>query len=243
VESSVFIAWVKGEVVEKKLPDGQKVPVARGAMATNVLELAERGYYKIHTATFTLAECHKPKGYDPLDPRPNKQLLDYFENDFIVLVTVDQEVALEANRLASTHNLDAADAVHLAAALRAGCDVLLAWDEPLSRRASGAPGIRIEEPDVRADDLRDLLNSLRSSQMVLPLFPDTEEGAAPPPAAEATAPVENVAPEAPLEAAEAPEPAPSAAGSMAATTASDSPAKAEDKKVPGPGQEQTKEPA
>jgi hypothetical protein len=56
-----------------------------------------------------------------------------------------------------------------AVALRAGCDVLLAWDGPLNRKNGIIPGIRIEEPDDRSDAVRRQLTFVNTVQPPLPL--------------------------------------------------------------------------
>ncbi len=51
------------------------------------------------------------------------------------LVEVDRNIGEAANKLCvrfSDNRLRPADAIHLASALRAGCDVLLTWDGPLA---------------------------------------------------------------------------------------------------------------
>jgi predicted nucleic acid-binding protein len=76
-------------------------------------------------------------------------LLKDFERDFVESVEVDREIGFEANLLCRTYaanKLYPNDAIHLACALRAKCDVLLAWDRPLN--SVSHPNIRIEEPQI-----------------------------------------------------------------------------------------------
>ena len=70
----------------------------------------------------------------------------YFEHDFIDLIQVDRQVGAHANALCRQHGLTPNDAIHLACALRAGCDVLLAWDGRFTRVQHAH--IRIEEPQM-----------------------------------------------------------------------------------------------
>jgi predicted nucleic acid-binding protein len=117
LDSSVFIAWIKGEVV-----DG----VQRGAIAVQVLQLAERQRaFRITTSALTLAEVHKPQHGTALAEEQDTRIVAYFEHDFIDLVQVDRQVGAHANALCRQHTLTPNDAIHLACALRAGCDVLL----------------------------------------------------------------------------------------------------------------------
>lgn len=46
----------------------------------------------------------------------------------ILWVEVDYSLTVEARKLARVHGLEAADAIHLASAVRANADVLLRWD-------------------------------------------------------------------------------------------------------------------
>src|SRR6266852_6311677 len=74
LDSAVFIAWITGEVAE----DGTDC----ADVAEHILQLAERGYYKVYISALTLAEVYKPKGYDPSNPTQNQRVLDYFEHEF-----------------------------------------------------------------------------------------------------------------------------------------------------------------
>ncbi len=137
LDSSVFVAWINNEVVRG---------IDRRAVADHILNLAERGAFRIHTSTLTLAEVHKLRGTSPLASRSDEAILAYFEHDFIQLVDVDRSIGEEANRLCRAHGIYPNDAIHLACALRAGCDVLLAWDDRFVKARH--PSIRIEEPQM-----------------------------------------------------------------------------------------------
>lgn len=70
-----------------------------------------------------------------------------FQHDFINVVVIDRNIGEEANRLCREHEdkkLSPCDAIHLACAKKAGCDVLLSWDEGLNSITD--PSIRIERP-------------------------------------------------------------------------------------------------
>jgi hypothetical protein len=88
--------------------------------------------------------CH---GATPLTDEENGHILEYFESPWIRWIELEWNVWQDANRLLVEHRADKfrpADAVHLASALRAKCDVLLTWDGPFSR--INHSGIRIEMP-------------------------------------------------------------------------------------------------
>jgi predicted nucleic acid-binding protein len=145
LDSSVFIAWLRGEV-----KDG----VDRHKIANHVLEEAQRGKYQIVISALTFAEVHKVKGDSKthLSNDEDERILAYFENDFFAVVTVDRIIGEEANRFCRTYNLKPNDAIHLACALRAKCDVLLLWDRQFLAAVTHT-ALRIEEPRIIRDQM------------------------------------------------------------------------------------------
>lgn len=139
LDSSVFISWLKGEVE-------QSTGIERGKITSHIMNLAAKGEYLVYTSAWTLAEVHKLKGGIALPDDQDERILSFFEHDFIRLIVVDRGVGEDANKLCRAYGLRPADAVHLASALRAECDVLLAWDGDLIRISH--PNIRIERPEM-----------------------------------------------------------------------------------------------
>lgn len=135
LDSSVFVSWIKGEVI---------AGVDRTRIASHILKCAERGDFVVHTSTLTLAEVHKLRKGPILPEDEDQKMLAYFENDFIQLIDVDRSIGEHANSLCRKHGLYPNDAIHLACALRARCDVLLAWDNRFVKAQH--PDIPIEEP-------------------------------------------------------------------------------------------------
>ncbi|MCJ7509956.1 MAG: type II toxin-antitoxin system VapC family toxin [Dehalococcoidia bacterium] len=132
LESSVLISWIKGEAGRQWTVD-------------HILRLAERDIFKIYTSTLTLAEVHKHRDQPKLlSNEQDERILAYFEHDFFQFIDVDRNIGEHANRLCREHGLFPNDAIHLACALRAGCDVLLSWNGRLNRVQH--PHIRTEEP-------------------------------------------------------------------------------------------------
>jgi len=138
-DSSVFIASIQDEAVKG---------IRRGEISTHVLDLAERKTYKIYTSALTLAEVYKAHGSPSLPQDATKTFLEYCENEWIEIIDVTRVIGEDANRLCRQHNIRKPnDAIHLACALYAGCDVLLTWDhEDLLKLSPASIGIRIEEP-------------------------------------------------------------------------------------------------
>lgn len=137
VDSSVFIAWVKAEVVGG---------ADRGKIAQHILSAAERGDFSIYTSALTLAEVHKLRTGRTLPNGDSDKIIEYLERSHVKLIDVDRRIGEEANRLCRTHGIKPNDAIHLASALRAGCDVLLAWDKRFT--AVQTEQIRLEEPMI-----------------------------------------------------------------------------------------------
>jgi predicted nucleic acid-binding protein len=137
LDSSVFLSWLKGEVI---------VGIDRGAVGHHLMALAERGIFPIVTSALTLAEVHKLRS-GPVTPNElDESLLAFFEHDYMLIVDADRSIGEEANRLCRKYGIYPMDAVHLASALRARCDVLLAWDNRFAKVSD--PVIRIEEPQI-----------------------------------------------------------------------------------------------
>ena len=137
LESSCFIAWIKGEVVEK---------IDRKKIVQHILKQAEQGRFRIITSSWTLAEVHKRKTGAVLDDKEGDKILDFFEHDFFGIAELTRALGEDAHRLARQFGLKPTDSVHLATALRAKCDVLLSFDPDLYKIKH--PDIRIEPPEV-----------------------------------------------------------------------------------------------
>jgi predicted nucleic acid-binding protein len=120
----------------------------------SILSAAEDGDFFIFTSTLTIAEVFKNKRIDlPLTEQQNEDLRPYFRENYIKLIEVDREIGERANELCRTHiprpNIPALrpnDAIHLACAERANCEVLLAYDTDLTKQTHDS--IRIEWPSL-----------------------------------------------------------------------------------------------
>lgn len=137
LDSSVFLSWIKGEIVNG---------IDRRAIADHVLSLAGEGSFKIYTSALTLAEVHKLRSGPILPADEGNRLLAFFEHDYIEILTVDRRIGEEAHTLCRQFGIFPNDGIHLACALRAACEVLLAWENRFVRVQH--PNIRIEEPQI-----------------------------------------------------------------------------------------------
>ena len=137
LDSSVFIGWLKGEVVNG---------IDRKRIAEHILTRAANGDFLVHISALTLAEVHKKREYERLTDQEDEEILAFFRTEFIVLIEVNRKIGEQANRFCRTYGLSPVDAIHLACALDAGCDALLSWDEKLV--AVNHPHIRCERPQI-----------------------------------------------------------------------------------------------
>ncbi len=147
-DSAVFISWLK-DVDEGPFADGTRGD--RHPISDHVLQGAENGGYPIITSYLTMAEVFKKKGdgNPALNDDQNGRIVKYFENTWIQWVPVERLIGEDANALLvrfRKEKLRPCDAIHLASALRAHCEVLLTWDGPLIQVKHDK--IRIEYPQV-----------------------------------------------------------------------------------------------
>jgi predicted nucleic acid-binding protein len=140
LDSSVFIGGLDGEICNG---------IKRGVVFRYIVEKATRKELTIFIAAITLAEVYKTKkrtkSTDPL----LDEFLELISEPFVEVIEVDRETGINAHKLCrrfAANKLYPNDAIHLACALRAKCDVLLAWDVPLI--GVSHPDIRIEEPTI-----------------------------------------------------------------------------------------------
>ena len=150
-DSNVFISWVRKP---PEIIDG----VNRQEIARHILTLAEQGIFEIFTSTFTLAEVYKKRAGKVLSEKDNGAMLDafakYLENHWVRLIDVDRAIGEAANSFCVKYSdipIYPPEAIHLACAIRAQCEVLLTWDGPLLKVSH--PDISIEKPKIMGPSL------------------------------------------------------------------------------------------
>jgi predicted nucleic acid-binding protein len=133
VDTSVYLAAINDEV--------DRAPIAR-----EIFEAASRGDISIVASTFVAAEIIRPRWEQaPLAEDKERIIDEVLPASRIIWVELDLPLAAEARRLARRHGLKPADAVHLASALRANCDILLRWNHRF-HVASDFPEIEVSDP-------------------------------------------------------------------------------------------------
>jgi predicted nucleic acid-binding protein len=141
IDTSPWIALLAGEA-------------DRAEHVLRLLEQAERNEIRVFVSTVTITETVKgPAAADPLMTDEQETLfVEYMDNPFITLVSVDPVVAARARDLRrQVRWLKTPDAMILATALVTGSSTLYTYDEKDLLRLSGSSEIgalRIEIPPV-----------------------------------------------------------------------------------------------
>lgn len=174
VESSVFIAFIKGELRDEDKHDCKQI-------MDSIIEAANRGKFQIHTSSLTIAEVFKKKNASPLTLQENEDLRPYFRESYIQIIEVDRAISERANELCRTASTDAPlrpnDAVHIACAERAQCEILLTYDVGMIKQVHDTIAIRWPEPiasNIPQTEPR-LFPESHQEQLALPA--ETEKGA------------------------------------------------------------------
>ena len=174
VESSVFVGFIKGEMQGPNLDKDAKL------IFESIINNAKAGKFHIITSALTIAEVHKNKKSPTLSDAENQDLRPYFRESFIQIVEIDRQVGDRANELCRTLQADTTngfkalrpnDAIHIASAERAECDVILAWDAVFMSQGPRLNTIRLEHPET-------LALTTQAVQIVIPeaaMLPETEQ--------------------------------------------------------------------
>ncbi len=125
----------------------------RIAVLRQIVDRAERGELRIIASTFTLCEVAKIQGV-PLEEDQERLILDFFENDYILIQGVDLAVAKISRQIVREHKIPGRDAIHIASAIQAGAQLMQSYDERHMLRLDGKigdPPLRIEKPRWKND--------------------------------------------------------------------------------------------
>ena len=124
----------------------------RIAVLEQMTDRAERGELEIVTSAFTLCEVGRVEGV-PLPDDQERLIVDFFENEYILIQQVNRQVAEVARQILRTHaNVPGKDAIHIASAQVSNSAVLYTYDERHLLRLNGQidnPPLRIERPTWR----------------------------------------------------------------------------------------------
>ena len=122
-------AWI-AHIQREKIPGENGVIEDRGTMCRRVLHAAEKGALEIVASTISLAEVIRKNRDAGLD---DQNVRDFFDNDYILLVSVDKLVGDRARQLMLDGHakLKPVDAIHLATAAVVNAEALHTFDDRL----------------------------------------------------------------------------------------------------------------
>lgn len=133
LDSCVYIELLEGPA--------SKYPT-RVETARLILKAVDRGDLALVASTLVVAEVAEPAAGGS-DDSVERWLV---RGASVTLREVDLSLARRAAQLVRDYRLAGADAVHVAAAIAAHCDVFLTWDDKVVKRCDGIPGILVTEP-------------------------------------------------------------------------------------------------
>ncbi len=134
LDSSVYIAAIRGSPPE---------PTGRADTARRILQDAVDGRYQIYASTFVKVEVVKDSNR-PVLQAPQETVDAFLQRSCFVWLDLDIPTAEKARDLARNYGLRPADAVHLATAIKAKADQLLAWDNRFPK--GNFEGVLVTEP-------------------------------------------------------------------------------------------------
>ena len=105
----------------------------KGAVCQAILDDARSDSPRVQicTSILTIAEVVKPKNCVGLTPEKDKEIDDFFDNDWIIAVNIDRATMREARSLQRQYKMKTKDAIHIASAMFAEVDVVETYDEDL----------------------------------------------------------------------------------------------------------------
>jgi len=137
-DSSCFLGWLKQEA--------DKIDDCRG-----VIEAAKNGDLDIITSALTFVEVLYLKHRDPIPKEEAEKVKRFFENEFIIPVTLDREIAEIAQSIVWDYKVKPSDATHIATALQADVNIVDTFDQELIDKFNkkiGNPPLRIGKPHL-----------------------------------------------------------------------------------------------
>jgi len=142
----------------------QQANASRFDACDELRRLAERKDLVIVTSSVTIAEFNKMEKENTLTAKKSREILDFFENEYIAIRSADRRTAEYAHELAREHGLMPLDAIHVATAILSRASVFYTYDGAKGRRKGllrhnlefGTPPLRIVmPPDPMAGTLFD----------------------------------------------------------------------------------------
>lgn len=142
-DSNLFLCWLNKEQGHHDKCKG-------------VLDLAEKGKIEIVTSALTIAEVIYLKGHPKITKEKSDNIINFFKQDYIILINVDRQIAELARELIwENSSLKPYDATHAASAIYAKVKRIDTFDDDLIKLDNkiGTPPIRIGQPDVPYNEI------------------------------------------------------------------------------------------
>lgn len=134
-DSATCLAWLQDE---------------KGAdLCQATLDAAGRGEVQIYISTMAIAETLMVKGKPPLSKESKLKVRGFFKRPEIIPIELDRYCAEVAQELVWDYKIKPKDAIHVASALLAECDIVETFDKDLQKRSGrvgGTPPLQILEP-------------------------------------------------------------------------------------------------
>jgi predicted nucleic acid-binding protein len=113
-----------------------------------ITDAAERGEIVFVQSTFTISELVKDPDGEKLTEAQENVIEDFFENEFVIVRTLTEQIAFLSRKIAREHGLKPGDAVHVATAIFWKVPILHTYDDKLLKRDGliGDPPLKIEKP-------------------------------------------------------------------------------------------------
>jgi predicted nucleic acid-binding protein len=118
------------------------------AIIDRLLEEAAAKRWQLVVCAVSFVEVSRSPN-EPVDLARFARIHSFFDNDYIYPQEVDRLLADDALKLIYDYSwLRPMDALHVAAALRTGCEVFYTYDGDLLTRMNGERGLRVEVPEL-----------------------------------------------------------------------------------------------
>lgn len=124
------------------------------AIIGRLLEEAAAKRWQLVVCAVSLVEVTRSP-QEPVDLARFARIHSFFDNDYIYPQEVDRLLAEDALKLIYDYTwLRPMDALHVAAAIRTGCEIFYTYDGDPLRRMNGERGLRVEEPELPPEPKR-----------------------------------------------------------------------------------------
>lgn len=118
------------------------------AVLEQITDAAEHGDIVFVQSTFTISELVKDPEGEKLTDEQESIIESFFENDFVIVRTLTEQIAFLSRKIARDYGLKPGDAVHVATAIFWEVPILHTYDEKLLSKNGliGDPPLTIERP-------------------------------------------------------------------------------------------------